>query len=321
MNGIIASGERGWMDGSRRSGKRRRGPSDGRHRRRVDFDRLESRRLLTLLSSPPVAEFPLRQSGGTPEGVAADPNGNGWVLLAPDSIAEISQNGSVLAEYRVPAYNGLATAPARSELGLITYNAVDGNLWFYEATSNVFGMLNPSSGAITEYPLLPFASSPVIYQIIAGPDGNIYFTEPSLNEIGVFDIKTDLISQFTMPLADTQPQGITVGGDGNLWFTEGGQNKIGSLNPNTHVITNYAFEPPSYPTNTQAEGITAGPNDTIWFVERQNNVVQDSTSAPGPSRRPWPPTGLRTPAHNPAGVRRTLVDRGGRRRQHLLHRG
>ena len=59
----------------------------------------------------------------------------------------------------------------------------------------------------------------------------------------MFDIKTDLISQFTMPLADTQPQGITVGADGNLWFTEGGQNKIGSLNPYTHVIINYAFEP------------------------------------------------------------------------------
>ncbi len=136
-------------------------------------------------------------------------------------------------------------------------------------------MLNPSSGAITEYPLLPFTANPVIYQIVAGPDGNIYFTEPSLNEIGIFDIKTDLISQFTMPLADTQPQGITVGGDGNLWFTEGGQNKIGSLNPSTHVITNYAFEPPSYSTNTQAEGITAGPNDTIWFVEKQNNVIQE----------------------------------------------
>ncbi len=117
MNGIISTGKRGWMDGSHGSRRRRRTTADGRHRWRVGFDRLESRRLLTTLSSPPVAEFPLRQSGGTPEGVVEDPNGDGWVLLAPDSIAELSQNGGVLAEYRVPAYNGLGSAPPRASWG------------------------------------------------------------------------------------------------------------------------------------------------------------------------------------------------------------
>ena len=112
-------------------------------------------------------------------------------------------------------------------------------------------------------------------QITAGPDGNIWFTEPDLNEIGMFDIKTDLISQFTMPMADTQPQGITAGPDGNIWFTEGGLNQLGSINPVTHVINNYPYEPPGYTKNDQAEGITAGPNGTIWFVERQNNQVME----------------------------------------------
>ncbi len=78
-----------------------------------------------------------------------------------------------------------------------------------------------------------------------------------------------------MPLADTQPQGITVGGDGNLWFTEGGQNKIGSLNPYTHVIINYAFEPAGDSTNDLGEGITAAPNETIWFVTQQNDDVNE----------------------------------------------
>ena len=53
-------------------------------------------------------------------------------------------------------------------------------------------------------------------QLAAGSDGNIWFTEPNLNEVGMFDVSTGLISQFTMPLPDTQPQGIILGSDGNL---------------------------------------------------------------------------------------------------------
>ncbi len=167
---------------------------------------------------------------------------------------------------------------------------------------------------MAEYPLLPYTSNPGIDQIIAGPDGNIYFTEPALNEIGMLDIKTDLISQFTMPLADTQPQGITVGGDGNLWFSEGGQNKIGSLNPHSHVITNYAFEPPTHPTNDLAEGITAGPNDTIWFVTRQNNVVNEFNiqSATFSGFSPyWPPVPPNPPPPTPVNADLWSIALGG----------
>ena len=62
----------------------------------------------------------------------------------------------------------------------------------------------------------------------------------------MFDVTTGQISQFTMPVPDTQPQGITVGADGNLYFTEGGLNKLGSLNPYTHVLNNIPYELPTY---------------------------------------------------------------------------
>ena len=158
----------------------------------------------------------------------------------------MEDTAGVRAQYHIPTYSSLGGAPTGSELGLITYDAVDGDLWFYETNSNQFGSLNPTTGAITEYPALAFAADPLIMQITAGPDGNIWFTEPNLNQIGMFDVTTGQISQFTMPVPDTQPQGITVGGDGNLWFTEGGLNKLGSLNPFTHVLNNYAYEPPTY---------------------------------------------------------------------------
>jgi virginiamycin B lyase len=269
----VSSGDRHWPLGSHYAKARRRRHAGGRGRRRLVYDPLESRQLLAL--SAPVAEFPARTLGGTPVGNVVDPSGNDWVLLSSGNIAEINNSGGVVAQFPVPSYNSLAGAPTGSELGLITYDAVDKNLWFYETNSNKFGMLNPSSGAITEFPALFFSANPAIYQIAAGPDGNIWFTEPNLNDVGVFDIKTGVISQFTMPLPDTQPQGITAGADGDMWFTEGGLNQLGSINPVTHVLKNYAYEPPGYINNDQAEGITAGPNNTILFLETQNNQVME----------------------------------------------
>ena len=271
MNVKTSSRNRQWAEDPRRLKMSRRRQAGGRGYRRLIFDHLEFRQLLALTT--PVAEFPIRTSGGIPVGSVVDPSGNDWVLLSTGNIAEIGTSG--ITQYQVPSYNALAGAPTGSELGLITYDAVDGNIWFYEANSNEFGMLAPSTGAIAEFPALFFSSDPDIYQITAGSDGNIWFTEPNLNEIGMFDIKTDLISQFTMPLPDTQPQGITSGSDGNLWFTEGGLNQLGSLNPVTHVLSSYAYEPPGYSTNDQAEGITSGPNNTIWFVETQNDQVEE----------------------------------------------
>jgi len=298
------------MEDSRHFKVPRRGRRGGRRRRQLGFDPLESRQLLAI--SAPVAEFPMRTLGGTPEGAVQDPSGNEWVLLSPGNIAEISNSGGVVAQYQIPTYDPLGGAPAGSELGLITYNAVDGDLWFYETGSDKLGMLNPTSGAITEYPALFFSSNPAIYQIAAGPDGNIWFTEPDLNEIGMFDISTDLVSQFTMPMVDTQPQGITAGPDGNMWFTEGGLNQLGSINPVTHVINNYAYEPPGYTTNDQAEGITAGPNGTIWFVEVQNNQVMEfniasqaftafAPAVPTPPPNPIPPAKLWSIGQGPDG--------------------
>ncbi len=282
MNSIISSRQQ-WAENARRFRGLGRKPVGGRRPRRLGYDPLEERRLLSTV--PPVAEFPVRTSGGDPLGIVEDPNGNIWTLLGDQNIAEISNSGGVIVQYSVPTYGGLELTTGQTFLDLITYDPADKDIWFYEVQgvypgpiTGAFAQLNPTTGAITEYPFLNFPAQPVfplVGSMTAGPDGNIWFTEPYQNEMGMFDINTHLVNQFTMPLADTQPQAIALGGDGNLYFTEGGQNKIGQLNPISHVVTNFAFEPPSYTTNDQAEGIAPGPNDTIWFVTNQANRVDE----------------------------------------------
>src|SRR5258708_3497920 len=68
---------------------------------------------------------------------------------------------------------------------------------------NEFGYLSPQTG--------PFG-------IVAGPDGNLWFTESSANQIG--RVAPDgTIAEFPLPTKGGSPQGITLGPDGNLWFT------------------------------------------------------------------------------------------------------
>src|SRR5262245_21633304 len=62
-------------------------------------------------------------------------------------------------------------------------------------------------------------------QITAGPDGNLWFTESGTNKIGrVTPTAIPTITEFSLPVNNSNPQGITVGPDGNLWYTKTGVN-------------------------------------------------------------------------------------------------
>jgi streptogramin lyase len=97
--------------------------------------------------------------------------------------------------------------------------------------------------------------------IVAGPDGNLWFTEFNGNKIG--RITTEgVITEFPIPTPNSGPRGITAGPDGNLWFTETSGNKIGKITV-AGAITEYAV-----PTaNATPYGIVTGPDQNLWFTE------------------------------------------------------
>ena len=73
------------------------------------------------------------------------------------------------------------------------------------------------AGVVTEFPVPTAASQP--YQITAGLDGNLWFTEFAGNKIARITT-AGVITEFEIPIAAGQPMGITWGPDGNVWFTE-----------------------------------------------------------------------------------------------------
>jgi hypothetical protein len=81
---------------------------------------------------------------------------------------------------------------------------------------------------VTEFSAgITFAGSPE--GIVAGPDGNLWFTEPTGDRIGRIT-PAGVVTEFSAGISpDSQPFGITAGPDGNLWFAEFTGHKIGQI--------------------------------------------------------------------------------------------
>jgi virginiamycin B lyase len=120
---------------------------------------------------------------------------------------------------------------------------------------------------ITEFELPNPNSGPG--PMIAGPDGNLWFTEhgPNGNRVGRFSLADSTITEFDLPNPNSLPRGLAVGADNNVWFAEYNANRIGMITPDGQ-ITEFArflfdqgsyttLDPPGSTTYTKANGVNA----------------------------------------------------------------
>lgn len=125
-------------------------------------------------------------------------------------------------------------------------------------------------GRITEYPLT-YPDTP--FDITAGPDGNMWFTNQWRGMIGEINASTHQIAQYPIvggvdANTDPFPFGIVAGPDGNLWFTDEGEvRSIGEINPTTHQVIEYPISTSSGNVYPNPAGITVGPDENLWFTE------------------------------------------------------
>ena len=224
----------------------------------MSVEALEHRRLLAAA----VSEFPLRSVGGASEYVTLGSNGNIWFSESSDNIGQVNSSGKVLGQYPIPTLNA-GPGPIIS--------GPDKNLWFIEDNSNQFGVVNPSTGVVTEVPILRDGASQVQDLTSGGPDGNIWFTEYKTNKIGEINPATHTVEEFAIPTANSEPYDITYdSADGDYWFAESGANQIGMINPTTRLITDYLVRASSSLT---IEGIAADSQGNLWFTEAKANAI------------------------------------------------
>jgi virginiamycin B lyase len=131
---------------------------------------------------------------------------------------------------------------------------------------------------ITEFPIPTTNSGPS--GITVGPDGALWFTEASGNNIGRISTAGIVTDEYPIPTTNSSPSGITAGPDGALWFTEfnSTSNGIG------RITTGGVITQPS--AGFRTFGITAGPDGALWFTE--NSTIGRMTTAGEITQFPLP---------------------------------
>lgn len=226
-------------------------------------------------------QIPSKPAG--PQGLAPGPDGAEWFAEADTGqIARMTSDGA-FTEFPTP--NG-----ANVFLRDITAGP-DGAMWFTNSgecnDANCDYLVDGSigritmSGQVTEFPVPSALGDPT--DIVAGPDGNLWFTEigdyfnpetpSSVHNIGRIT-PAGQITEFTVPTPESSPDGIAVGPDGALWFAENTANKLG------RITTSGAFSEFTIPTpNANPIGITTGSDGNLWFTEVTSQKIGRITPA------------------------------------------
>jgi streptogramin lyase len=150
-------------------------------------------------------------------------------------------------------------------------------VWFAENTIAGIGRIT-TSGLITEF-TSGLTHAP--RSITKGPDGNLWFTEPSGGIVGRLASQggswaAPVVTEYSVG-AGSSPMGITAGSDGNVWFTDNGATPaIGRITPQG-VVTEYSI---GLTVGANPEDIAKGDEGSLWFTEnRPNGAIGRITTA------------------------------------------
>jgi uncharacterized protein (TIGR03437 family) len=123
---------------------------------------------------------------------------------------------------------------------------------------------------INDYVIPTPGSNP--FQIIAGPDGNLWFTEAGGAKLG--RITTNgVITEFPLPNPFSGVLGITAGPDGNLWFVVNlpGNHRVARMTT-SGVITEFPLPNPA----DSPYSLIAG-KDALWYLVAGRKVGKITT--------------------------------------------
>ncbi len=111
--------------------------------------------------------------------------------------------------------------------------------------------------------------------IVAGPDGNLWFLENARNAVGRVT-PAGVISEFSLGnFAPYYSRGLTTASDGNLWFASPTNNGIARL---TTSGTETGFSA-GITSNSVPSGISTGPDGNLWFTEQSGNRIGRITTS------------------------------------------
>jgi virginiamycin B lyase len=257
----------------------------------------------------PVAPFPVPTPGTGPFHITTGWDNQLWYTdLLSGSVGLVTTTGTVLPDIKLTPHSG----------PLDVRRGPDGtSMWVTENFANQIARIYPRlngggcgvdghvSGdyCVVEYPTPTVGSAPG--DIAVGPDGNMWFTETNVGEIGRITA-SGAITEFALPDPNSRPEGIVTGPDGNLWFTMHDTVRIGKMNRHGNLLAQYDGLTGAGPTN-----IIVGPDNALWFPEEFNPGPDPSNLPPGDKIGRITTTGALTEYTTPtAGSRPVIITAG-----------
>jgi virginiamycin B lyase len=121
---------------------------------------------------------------------------------------------------------------------------------------------------ITSYPASdPFSPESHPYSIAAGPDGQLWFTDPYQPKIGRMTTAGAITLQAPLPTL-TFAYGIAAGGDGAMWFVSQNPSTINRIDAAGNILTKNLASATANPTH-----IVGGPEGALWFTEGVSHAI------------------------------------------------
>lgn len=183
-------------------------------------------------------EYPVPTSGGGPNRVAIDQNGNVWFSESDsDKIAMIATS----------------TAPGAC-------NPVPGQV----------------VGTVTEYPMPRASAQPLGIGVDA--QANVWVAEYGAARIAEFVPGTSSWSEYATLTSNSEPRDIAIGPDGNAWFTEYNAAKVGVVRGTTVSEYGFASRAFGITSNTNGNLYAGAPTDYIATITTGGTVTKTATS-------------------------------------------
>lgn len=156
----------------------------------------------------------------------------------------------------------------------------DGKVYLWTYNQHRFGILDPKTAIVTEYPI-PGTEYAANHSTVRAPDGMVWFTEANGdNVIGKLDPATGKVTTYHDNIPGNKHT-MVIDSKGII-YTSGGP--VSKFDPKTEQWTNYAEIPTAY-------GMAIDKNDTLWFSEfKKDGQIGKIDPQTGKVTRYAPPT-------------------------------
>lgn len=182
-----------------------------------------------------------------PSGIVAGTDGRMWFTETNADNVAASTMGGVITEYTLGA--------GANPIGIVSAGDGNNNLWVAEAGHNEISQIDVLTGSIIDNYPVPTAAA-ITRGITNGPDGNLWFTEYGVSQIGTVESGADLsVTALSGPLTTTV-------GSGTVFTLPAGSpamNCASAQLPGSNTCTS-RYQPPAAVT------LTASPNPGSYFL-------------------------------------------------------